>query len=73
VDDLSVPPGYFRAAAGNLVREDNPLACAFRKLTDVMCELCRWADPVLAARRDHISAMHGAYRRRQLARRRRRL
>jgi hypothetical protein len=67
-----VPPGYFRAAAGNLVREDDPLAAAFRELIDRIGEICRVFAPVLAVRRERVSAMHGGYRQRQIARRRRR-
>jgi hypothetical protein len=68
----TVPPGYFRAAAGNLVREDDPLAVAFRELAGRISGLHEALSPLLAVRQERISAMHRDYRRRQLARRRRR-
>lgn len=67
-----VPPGWFRAAAGNLVREDDPLAVIFRQFTaSVISGAFLTAVLSAAARQERISAMHGNYRRRQLARHRR--
>lgn len=70
--DDQVPPGHFRAAAGNLVREDDPLVIAFRAMVDRFGEIFRALDPLAALHRQRVSAMHRDYRRRQLARRRRR-
>jgi hypothetical protein len=60
-------PGWFRAAAGNLVREDDPVAVAFRELAGRIVKLSR---ALTALKR--VSDMHCGYRHRQLARRRRR-